>query len=81
MRVLQYRALKGLARALGDRHPDADADQVDADLGESAAHATAARPRGPPTGPEGTPDGVTRRFPHALTECHAHRLSCWPPSR
>lgn len=48
VRVLQHRALKALATALGDRHPDTVDDQVDGDAGDAASHAAATLPRPPP---------------------------------
>lgn len=48
VRVLQHRALKALADALGEQSPDVVADQVDTAAGDASDHAVAARPRGPP---------------------------------
>lgn len=48
VRVLQHRALKALAQALGERHPDAVDDQVEGDAGDAASHAVASPPRPPP---------------------------------
>lgn len=48
VRVLQHRALKALAHALGEQAPDVVADQVDADAGDAGEHAVASPPRGPP---------------------------------
>lgn len=49
VRVLQHRALKALAHALGEQSPDIVADQVDTAAGDASDHAVAARPRGPPS--------------------------------
>jgi RNA polymerase sigma-70 factor (ECF subfamily) len=50
VRVLQHRALTALAEALGHRHPEAPDDQVDAAVGDAAAHRSSTSPRGPPRG-------------------------------
>lgn len=47
VRVLQHRALKALAHALGEQSPDIVADQIDRATGDTGDH-VAARPRGPP---------------------------------